>query len=75
MATIPATKTTEIAQEERLSLSLNNQTCDKCGTAVSAKYRASKNGLDLFFCGHHIRLYDQNLRDQGFAITPDKIDF
>lgn len=31
-----------------------DETCDRCGTGVTAKYRLNlPSGLQLTFCGHH----------------------
>ena len=40
--------------------------CDRCG--FRAKARAHREGLELFFCGHHINEHFDSLTDQGFYI-------
>jgi hypothetical protein len=52
-----------------------HETCDECGQSVAARYEANKNGMSLFFCAHHIRKFADKLKVQGFAITPENIDF
>jgi hypothetical protein len=45
-----------------------NQTCDRCGPAVRAVYRASRGGqLDL--CGHCTNRLRPALSAQGWAIS------
>jgi len=43
--------------------------CDSCDS--KAAYEATKNGLRLSFCGHHVRHNAATLVDRGFAIYPD----
>ena len=46
-----------------------NETCDRCGPAVRAAYRASRGGqLDL--CGHCASRLGPALSAQGWAIWP-----
>lgn len=51
------------------------ETCDKCGAGVKATHEASKDGLTLFFCGHHIRDLSDKLKADGFSITPEYIGY
>ncbi len=46
-----------------------NQTCDRCGPAVRAAYRADRNG-ELYLCGHCASQLWQALSAQGWAIWP-----
>lgn len=41
--------------------------CDRCG--AQAKIRASKDDMELLFCGHHIRVYEDALILQGFSLS------
>jgi hypothetical protein len=46
-----------------------NQTCDRCGPAVRAAYRASRGG-QLYLCGHCANLLRTALSAHGWAIRP-----
>lgn len=67
--------TTVKEKPEILSSADIKEFCDKCGGTVHAAYAASKEGIELFFCGHHIRAYADNLKTQGFTIAPENISF
>jgi hypothetical protein len=43
--------------------------CDSCDSR--AMYEATKDGLRLTFCGHHVRRNAASLTDRGFVIKPD----
>jgi len=45
------------------------ETCDRCGPAVRAVYRADGNG-ELYLCGHCMGLLRQALSAQGWTIWP-----
>jgi hypothetical protein len=48
--------------------------CDRCSAA--ARVRAVlRTGGELFFCGHHARVYAPRLRDIGAALTSGSTDF
>jgi ribosomal protein S27AE len=44
-----------------------NETCDRCGPAVSAAYRANRDG-DLYLCGHCAHQLWSALWAQGWTI-------
>ena len=46
-----------------------NQTCDRCGPAVRAVYRADGTG-ELYLCGHCTGRLRQALSAQGWTIWP-----
>jgi hypothetical protein len=46
-----------------------NETCDRCGPAVSAAYRAARSG-QLYLCGHCAAQLKSALRAQGWTIVP-----
>ena len=46
-----------------------NQTCDRCGPAVRAAYRAARNG-ELYLCRHCTTQLRAALSAQGWAIWP-----
>jgi len=46
-----------------------NQTCDRCGPAVRAVYRAARDG-QLYLCGHCATQLKAALRAQGWTIGP-----
>ena len=46
-----------------------NETCDRCGSAVRATYRAARGG-QLYLCGHCAAQLKSALRAQGWAIGP-----
>ena len=46
-----------------------NETCDRCGPAVRAMYRAERNG-ELYLCRHCASRLRQALSAQGWAIWP-----
>jgi hypothetical protein len=46
-----------------------NETCDRCGPAVRAMYRAGRNG-ELYLCGHCVSQLRQALSAQGWTIRP-----
>jgi len=46
-----------------------NQTCDRCGPAVSALYRVDRRG-ELYLCGHCARQLWPALSAQGWTIWP-----
>lgn len=48
-----------------------HQTCDSCGSAISAKHAAiNDSAADLYFCTHHARKFKASLEAQGFTLTP-----
>lgn len=44
-----------------------NETCDRCGPAVRAAYRANRMGV-LYLCGHCVSQLGQALSTQGWTI-------
>jgi len=46
-----------------------NETCDRCGPAVRAAYRAARGG-QLYLCGHCAAQLKPVLRAQGWTIGP-----
>jgi len=46
-----------------------NETCDRCGPAVRAMYRAERNG-ELYMCMHCASRLRQALSAQGWTIRP-----
>jgi hypothetical protein len=46
-----------------------NETCDRCGPAVRAAYRAARAG-QLYLCGHCATHLGPALRAQGWTIWP-----
>jgi len=46
-----------------------NETCDRCGPAVRAAYRASRGGR-LYLCGHCATQLRPALSAQGWALWP-----
>jgi hypothetical protein len=46
-----------------------NETCDRCGPAVRAVFRADRKA-ELYLCGHCARRLGQALSDQGWAVRP-----
>jgi len=46
-----------------------SETCDRCGPAVRAMYRADRNG-ELYLCRHCASQLRQALSAQGWAIWP-----
>ena len=46
-----------------------NQTCDRCGPAVRAAYRASHGG-QLYLCGHCANQLRPALSAQGWDLRP-----
>lgn len=44
-----------------------NETCDRCGPAVSAAYRADRGG-ELYLCGHCTKMLGPALTAQGWRI-------
>lgn len=62
-----------IKEDNTLPVLWNGSMCDDCG--VIAVYAASKNGFELNFCGHHVRQHADNLKEQGFIITPEQYAF
>lgn len=44
-----------------------NETCDRCGPAVSAAYRVAQNG-ELYLCGHCTNQLWSALSAQGWNI-------
>ena len=46
-----------------------NETCDRCGPAVRARYRADRTG-ELYLCGHCASQLWQALSAQGWTIRP-----
>ena len=46
-----------------------NDRCDRCGSRAYAL--ASKDGLELMFCAHHIHQYSLKLEDDGWYIVYD----
>lgn len=66
----------EEAKVEASTISVpTDQTCDKCGSTVRAFYAAGKGDIVLYFCGHHIRRFADNLKEQGFSISPEDISY
>lgn len=57
------------------TVKVGNETCDKCGHIVKAVYVANKGATSLFFCAHHIRVFAEPLKAQGFNITPEDISY
>lgn len=47
----------------------NGSFCDECG--VIAVFKAESDGLELNFCGHHVRKNAEALITKGFKITPE----
>src|SRR5438105_11137196 len=45
-----------------------NETCDRCGPAVRAVYRVTRDG-ELYFCGHCASRLWPTLSAQGWAST------
>lgn len=60
------------SEKEKLDI---RQVCDGCGGTVPASYQAVKNDYVLYFCGHHVRRLSENLKNDGFAITPEDFSF
>jgi ribosomal protein S27AE len=46
-----------------------NETCDRCGPAVRAAYRADRDG-ELYLCGHCTSRLWKALSAQGWTIWP-----
>jgi len=46
-----------------------NETCDRCGPAVRAVYRVTRNG-ELYLCGHCASQLWPALSTQGWSIWP-----
>jgi hypothetical protein len=46
-----------------------NQTCDRCGPAVRAAYRAARTG-QLYLCTHCAAQLKHALRAQGWTLWP-----
>jgi ribosomal protein S14 len=46
-----------------------NETCDRCGPAVRAAYRAARNG-QLYLCRHCAAQLKPALKAQGWIIGP-----
>lgn len=70
MTAILDEKKTEVLSSEDIK-----EFCDGCGGTVHASYMAEKESDKLFFCGHHIRRYAENLKNQGFKISPENINY
>ena len=51
------------------SEALRNETCDRCGPAVQAAYRAARSG-ELYLCGHCTNQLRHPLSAQGWSIRP-----
>lgn len=66
-------KATEVVESQLVAPT--DQTCDKCGSTVRAAYVAGKGETMLYFCGHHIRRFADNLKEQGFMIAPEDISY
>ena len=62
---------TEVAVKE--SATINLGLCDSCGT--KAAHVATKDKLNLSFCGHHARHNAASLLERGFTINPDNYGF
>ena len=45
------------------------ETCDRCGPAVRAMYRANRNG-ELYLCRHCVSQLRQALSIRGWTIQP-----
>jgi hypothetical protein len=50
-----------------------NETCDRCGPAVRAAYRAQRSG-QLYLCGHCAAQLTPALRAQVWTIRPAAAD-
>lgn len=74
-ATAPAVSENDIEVFTRTVPEIQGERCDACGGTVAARYVASKETQSLFFCAHHIRGNEANLRLQGFSITPEDTSF
>jgi ribosomal protein S27AE len=46
-----------------------NETCDRCGPAVAAAYRADRDG-ELYLCGHCANRHWQALTARGWTFWP-----
>jgi hypothetical protein len=63
----------ELTKVNSLPVQWNGGFCDHC--RVMAVYSASKDGMELNFCGHHVRKHAAKLVKQGFTIQPDNYLF
>ena len=45
------------------------ETCDRCGPAVRAMYRADRNG-ELYLCRHCVSQLRQAISIQGWMVQP-----
>lgn len=54
---------------EALMNELMNETCDRCGPAVQAAYRAARSG-ELYLCRHCTNQLRRALSAQGWSIRP-----
>lgn len=70
MQTVELEEPVEIKEEV-----IVKQICDGCGGTVPASYEATKDNYTLNFCGHHIRKLAENLKNDGFTITPEDFSF
>ena len=43
--------------------------CDRCGS--QAYHAATKNGMELLFCAHHMNKHHNKLLDEQWQITTD----
>lgn len=60
----------------RTPTQIRGETCEACGSgAVPARYAATKEDKDLYFCAHHIRKFNTNLVNQGFVVFPEDISY
>lgn len=54
---------------ESVDINRLHDRCDRCGSA--AYTRVEKDGLPLFFCGHHFHKYELGLMEAGFKVILD----
>lgn len=47
-----------------------NETCDRCGPAVRAEYRADRGQGFLLFCGHCATRHWSALSSKGWLLSP-----
>lgn len=62
-----STAATAIATDQASTLTASDR-CDRCGArAVTRAVLA--NGLDLLFCGHHLREYEDAIKAKDITLT------
>jgi hypothetical protein len=62
--------TRKVANEPQMAAAMPmNDTCDRCGPAVRAVYRADRRG-ELYLCTHCATLLWPALSPQGWTISP-----